>query len=83
MPFNDGMEVYCFRGKIRNPKTHEVEDKVFKLSKYKELNIEDNFWTQTIARFLAKEYGMVFLVSKIFPSIIGKLIIFFFFFNNF
>lgn len=64
VPFSEGNEVHCFRGKIKNH--NKKEDKVFKLSKYKELNIEDNYWTQMIARFLAKEYekyGKLFLVS--------------------
>lgn len=62
MPFNtDGNEVYCFRGKIsrKDPNTGKkiTEQKVFKLAKYHEIELERNFAAQNIARFLAEEFS--------------------------
>lgn len=57
-PFSKGKEVYCFKGSYRDPRNPGKNNpKVFKLSQYEELNIEDNFIAQLIASFLAREYS--------------------------
>lgn len=57
-PFSKGKEVYCFKGSYRDPRNPGKNNpKVFKLSQYVELNIEENFIAQLIASFLAREYS--------------------------
>lgn len=53
VPFAEGNEVYCFKGYLLNDPN---KMKVFKLGKYKEIELETNFFAQTIAGFLATHF---------------------------
>lgn len=62
-PFSsDGNEVYCFKGTVqywgRNSSVSQKFKKVFKMSKFEEINLENNFAAQTIGKFLAKEFSI-------------------------
>ena len=57
VPFTNGVEVYCFLGYYSNSNNQQV-NKVFKLAKYKENDLRDNFLAQVISQELAKEFSM-------------------------
>lgn len=60
VPFAQGKEVYCFKGAILNEKSNKIEPKVFKLGKYKEIDLRINCLAQSIGRYLAKEFSNIF-----------------------
>lgn len=60
VPFAQGNEVYCFMGEVyeeRNGQHITLQRRVFKLAKFKEINLTENFLAQTFAAFLAKEFS--------------------------
>ena len=57
VPFHVGKECYFFKGFCINEATNSIEDKVFKLAKYKEIPVENMFLAQKIASFLANEFS--------------------------
>lgn len=54
VPFAKGNEVYCFRGSLLGE--CETKNKVFKLAKFKEVNLRVNFVVQAMARILAEVF---------------------------
>lgn len=62
-PFAQGNEIYCFMGWILNEKTKYYDAKVFKLAKFVEINLMDNFLAQTIARYLATEFSNTLIMG--------------------
>lgn len=63
VPFHVGKECYFFKGFCVNQANNVIEDKVFKLAKYKEIPVENMFVAQKIAAFLASEFSKI-LISK-------------------
>lgn len=53
VPFAQENEVYIFKGFIDDKTSGEKKSKVFKLAKFKEVNLEDNFWTRTLTSYMA------------------------------
>lgn len=56
VPFHTGKELFYFKGFTVDPFSNKIEDKVFKVSKFKEINVENMFLGQNIAAFLANEF---------------------------
>lgn len=60
VPFTNGVEMFCFMGYYTNSNNQRVQ-KVFKLAKYKENDLRENFLAQVIAQQLANEFSMLLL----------------------
>lgn len=56
VPFAQGKEVFCFKGRFAGDKTKYV----FKLAKFKEINLMHNLFAQTIAGYLAKIFSKLY-----------------------
>lgn len=57
VPFAQGKEVYCFKGWLLNRNGHQRELRVFKLAKFKEIDLKVNCLAQMIAKYLANEFS--------------------------
>lgn len=66
VPFHEGKEYYYFKGFLLNKETNIIEDKVYKLAKFKEISVENMFVTQKIAVFLATEFSKPKIFLKFF-----------------